>query len=222
MKLKTIMICTVSLSLGACSSYGEHSLSGSRYVPRDEVAQSNTTEATQTEDAMDLVKYNKYEQREPCQYYRAVPRNHDDGCAKEEIVEEVAMASMEEPKPAPVVAEKKPLLPVVSTYTVLFDFDKSNIRSDENATLDQAMNEIAKYKPTQVTVTGYTDSSGTDDYNQTLSHEREQAVSSALLKRGIENETLDRNARGEDEQAVQTADGVKNQENRRVVVDFRR
>lgn len=217
MKLQTIMLCTVSLSLGACSSYGGTN-SGSRYVPRDEVA--NSTEETRTEDTMDAVKYNKYEQREPCQNYRVVPRNHSDGCVKEEIVEEVVV--YKEQQPTPVAAGTPPLLPVVSTYTILFDFDKSNIRSGENATLDQAMNEIAKYQPTQVTVTGYTDSSGTDDYNQTLSREREQAVSSALLKRGIENETLDRNARGEDEQAVQTADGVRNQANRRVVVDFRR
>jgi len=71
-------------------------------------------------------------------------------------------------------------------------------------------------------VTGYTDSHGNVDYNQKLSYRREEAVSKALMMRGIKNQVLDREARGEYEQAVPTEDGVKNQENRRVVIDFRR
>lgn len=216
MKAKTIFLCTVSLSLGACSSYGEYSASGPRFMPRADISQSNSTQETRTEDDMDLVKYDKYEHREPCQYYRKMPRNHEDNCVVAEIVEEMVVADVAEP------ASTETLAPIVRSYTVLFDFDKSDVRQSAHATLDEAMNEIAKYQPTQVTVTGYTDSSGTDEYNQTLSHEREQAVSQALLERGISNRTLDHQARGEYEQAVRTADGVKNQENRRVVVDFRR
>ena len=40
--------------------------------------------------------------------------------------------------------------------------------------------------------------------------------------RGIENQTIDRAARGEYDQAVVTPDDTRNQENRRVVIDFRR
>lgn len=217
MKTKTIMLCTVALTIGACSTdYG----SGSRYVPRPEVAQGNSTETTRTQDDMDLVKYDRYEHRETCQRYRELPRNHDNGCVKEEPEKLIVTGVVQQQVPASAPVE--PLDPIVRSYTVLFDFDKSDIRANENSTLDQAMNEIAKYQPTQVTVTGYTDSSGSDDYNQTLSSEREQAVSSALLKRGIESRMLDRHARGEHDQAVKTEDGVVNQENRRVVVDFRR
>lgn len=57
---------------------------------------------------------------------------------------------------------------------------------------------------------------------QNRTDKREQAVSAALLQRGIANQTLDRKARGEQDQAVDTDDGVRNQENRRVVIDFRR
>ena len=78
------------------------------------------------------------------------------------------------------------------------------------------------YNPQQVTVTGYTDSSGSADYNQDLSRRREQAVSRALLERGIANQALEREARGEYDQAIETPDDTRNQENRRVVIDFRR
>lgn len=214
-KTKTILLCTVTLTLGAYSAHAQ--TSGPRYTPRVEIMQNDYTQANRMEDRMDNKSYSEYEQREPCQHYRKPPRNYSDGCVSNK------------PKMDPVVltrttTEKKSvgLLPIVHSYTILFDFDKSNVRSDEVATLDQVMREISKYNPEQITVTGYTDSSGAADYNQVLSHQREQAVSKGLLDRGIENQTIDRAARGEYDQAVVTPDDTRNQENRRVVIDFRR
>ncbi len=212
MKTRTILLCTVALTLGACSSH-----SGPRYTPRADVQQKNYTNENHAQDRMDKKSYTQYEQREPCQNYRDLPRNMIDNCAKAEEELELATTHMTSH-----TEQKQKALPIVSSYTVLFDHDKSNIRAGENETLDRAMREIDKYNPRQVTVTGYTDSSGKADYNQTLSREREQAVSKALLSRGIENQTLEREARGEYDQAVETKDGIRNQDNRRVVIDFRR
>lgn len=217
MKTRTILLCTVALSLSACSAHKTSmwdNSSGPRYTPRPEISQNNYTAENRAEDRRDTVDYNQYEQREPCQNYRKHPRDYAADCESDVMPETGVTAVTAAPKPH----HQK----IVSSYTVLFDFDKSNIRPNENATLDRAMREISKYHPKEVTVTGYTDSHGAADYNQTLSREREQAVSQALLARGIKNQTLEREARGEYEQAVRTEDGVKNQENRRVVVDFRR
>lgn len=210
MKTRTILLCTVALTLGACGTQ-----SGPRYTPRADVQQQNYTSENYAEDRMDKKSYKQYEQREPCQNYRDLPRNMMDNCAKAEEDMGLAMAQM-------ATHTEQKALPIVSSYTILFDHDKSNIRANEMATLDRAMREIDKYDPRQVTVTGYTDSSGKADYNQTLSREREQAVSKALLSRGIENQVLEREAHGEYDQAVQTKDGIRNQDNRRVVIDFRR
>ena len=166
---------------------------------------------------MDKKSYKHYEHREPCQNYRDMPRNMIDQCVKAEEEPVLATAQI-----STQTEQKQKVLPIVRSYTMLFDHDKSSIRAGENETLDLAMREIDKYTPAQVTVTGYTDSSGKAEYNQTLSREREQAVSKALMARGIKNETLEREARGEYDQAVETDDGVRNQENRRVVIDFRR
>lgn len=216
MRTKTILLGTVALTLGACSSYNSMwKSSGTRYVPRAEISQNKYTEKERQQDRMDTKTYAQYEHREQCQYYRAPPRNYSDGCVRNMMKEDIVVAKK---KPAPTEL----ILPIVSSYTVLFDFDKSDIRSNEFATLDRAMREIDKYNPSQVTVTGYTDSYGKSAYNQALSRKREQAVSKALMTRGIMNQTLDHEARGEYNQAVKTADGVKNQQNRRVVIDFRR
>lgn len=217
MKTRTILLCTVVFSLGACNSHSSMwESSGPRYTPRADVQQKHYSNENHFEDRMDRKSYKQYEHREPCQNYRELPRNMIDSCIKAKDVE-LAVAQM--PRHT---EQKQKALPIVSSYTILFDHDKSNIRAGENETLDRAMREIDKYNPRQVTVTGYTDSSGKSDYNQTLSRQREQAVSKALMVRGIENQTLEREARGQYQQAVQTADGVRNQENRRVVIDFRR
>lgn len=217
MRIKTTMLCTVVLALGGCYSGGSMwKSSGARYTPRTEISQNKYTPKERQQDRIDAKSYKQYEEREPCERYRAAPRNYSDGCVSNMMEEEIIVVAA--PKPAPA----KAILPIVRSYTVLFDLNKADIRSGENKTLDRAMNEISKYQPKQVTVTGYADSSGKATYNQALSYRREEAVSKALMQRGIKNQTLDREARGEYEQAVKTADGVRNQENRRVVIDFRR
>lgn len=215
MKTKTILLCTVTLALGGYAAHAESNAFGPRYTPRPVVSEESYTQENRTEDRMDAKSYVEYEHREPCQHYRRLPRNYVDGCVVE-IEEGLAVTAAENH----LVGTR--LLPIVRSYTVLFDFDKSNVRANENETINQVVHEIDRYQPKQITVTGYTDSSGKTDYNMALSHRREQAVSEALLQRGIANQTLERRARGENDQAVDTDDGVRNQENRRVVIDFRR
>lgn len=213
--LKTTLLCTVTLCLGSYSAQAQSVTSGPRYMPRAEVSDRNYTQVERTEDHMDKQSYEQYEQREPCQNYRNLPRNQTDNCA--------TSAKSLAPETVEVSLDKtRKLLPIVHSYTVLFDFDKSSIRANEMATLDKVMSEVGKYNPEQITVTGYTDSSGAVAYNQALSLLREQAVSKALLARGIENQTIARDARGEFNQAVVTPDDTRNQENRRVVIDLRR
>lgn len=216
MRSKTIILCATILFLGNYSAHADDNESGPRFTPRPEISQNNYTSENRAEDRMDIKSYTEYEQREQCQHYRKPPRDYADGCVDTLMEEEIIVAV------APKTVSQKVVLPIVSSYTVLFDFDKSDIRNNEKATLNQIAKEIHKYHPKLVTVTGYTDSSGMENYNQTLSSEREQAVSTVLLTRGVMSQTLDHEARGEFEQAIETADGVKNQENRRVVIDFRR
>jgi outer membrane protein OmpA-like peptidoglycan-associated protein len=158
--------------------------------------------------------------REPCQNYIVPPEGYLlKGCdvyrlgVKEPVVETTQTTT---------TTQTQQLLPIVSSYTIYFDFDKSGVRQSEQATLDRVANEIKQYNPEQITVAGHADRSGDAGYNQILSQKRAQAVSAALTADGIANEVIDKEAYGETDNAVPTPDGVKNQENRRVVIDFRR
>lgn len=153
--------------------------------------------------------YKDYQRREPCQNYLPAPpkSGHLNKCDDMKMKKVKRMAK---------------LYPRFKSYTVNFDFDKANIRADAARTLDRVAAEIATHKPKQVTVTGYTDTSGPRDYNMILSKRRADAVTDALMKHGIKTRRLDEKARGEEKLAVKTGDGVKLEANRRVVIDFRK
>lgn len=111
-------------------------------------------------------------------------------------------------------------LNVLSEYVVYFDFDSANIRANDQNTLRRAANEIGKYNPRQVRVAGYTDTRGSMAYNAALSADRADNVSDFLTDLGVSNFVVDEEALGETNLAVPTADEVKSQANRRVVIQF--
>jgi OOP family OmpA-OmpF porin len=68
---------------------------------------------------------------------------------------------------------------------VNFDFDKSTLRPDAVAILDEAIAILQKYPQLKVEVAGHTDSIGTEQYNQGLSERRAKAVYDYLTNAGI-------------------------------------
>ena len=69
-----------------------------------------------------------------------------------------------------------------------------------------------------VSATGHADRSGSEDYNLALSLRRADTVREALIAGGVGADAITTAGRGESENAVPTADGVKEQANRRVEV----
>ncbi|MBE9019962.1 OmpA family protein [Chroococcidiopsidales cyanobacterium LEGE 13417] len=65
---------------------------------------------------------------------------------------------------------------------ILFDFDKSNIRPSAKPTLQKLSLLLKNYAEAPVTINGYTDSKGSDAYNQVLSQKRAEAVKNYLAQ----------------------------------------
>jgi hypothetical protein len=70
----------------------------------------------------------------------------------------------------------------------------------------------------QVTVTGYTDTSGPAEYNLVLSQQRAETVAHALVQEGVPATNIVTIGRGEEDLLVPTADGVREPRNRRVEI----
>ncbi|MDO5506124.1 MAG: OmpA family protein [Pseudoxanthomonas suwonensis] len=68
---------------------------------------------------------------------------------------------------------------------VNFDFDRSNLRPDAVAILNEAVAILQRYPELRVEVAGHTDLCGSDAYNQGLSERRARAVYDYLTSNGI-------------------------------------
>jgi len=66
-----------------------------------------------------------------------------------------------------------------------FDFDKSNIKPQSAAVLDEAVRMMKERPNMNIMIEGHTDSKGTDAYNQKLSERRAQAVFNYFVAKGI-------------------------------------
>jgi outer membrane protein OmpA-like peptidoglycan-associated protein len=72
--------------------------------------------------------------------------------------------------------------------------------------------------PVTVQVTGFTDTSGSADYNQRLSERRANAVAAVLVQDGVPQTNLVVTGRGENDLRVPTPNGVREPQNRRVEI----
>ena len=117
------------------------------------------------------------------------------------------------PPPPPAPVETFP-----ENFIVFFDFDRSEI-TPEGMTVIRSAEAAATGTPfKRIRATGHTDRSGSDRYNQALSQRRADAVKAALSKAGIQAGDIEIVARGESEPLVETDDGVREAQNRRVEI----
>ena len=114
------------------------------------------------------------------------------------------------PPPAPMVAPP--------SFMVFFDWDRSNLSAQALNTIKQAAAAFKSKGNARITATGHTDTSGPEAYNMALSLRRANAVKDALVREGVPATAITVIGRGEAGLLVQTADGVREPQNRRVEI----
>ena len=108
------------------------------------------------------------------------------------------------PKATP-AAPQKPAPAVPKSITVnfetepLFNFDKSAIRADQRAKLDEFVSGLGGTRYDSIDVVGHADRIGQDAYNQKLSERRAAAVKAYLVKKGVPSDKIRNEGRGESE-----------------------
>jgi OOP family OmpA-OmpF porin len=80
---------------------------------------------------------------------------------------------------------------------ILFDFDKYDIKPAAYPILDEALVVYQKNPGLRVEVQGFTDSIGTEEYNQGLSERRADAVRNYLVERGVDPKKISTKGYGE-------------------------
>ena len=81
---------------------------------------------------------------------------------------------------------------------VLFDFDRSDIREDAAAALNEVADIIREHPGQRVRIEGHTDATGSDAYNQRLSEDRARSVKEWLARgKGLDQAAFAVQGRGE-------------------------
>jgi outer membrane immunogenic protein len=127
------------------------------------------------------------------------------------------------PPPAPPMAPAAAAPPPEArkVFMVFFDWDRDTITPEGMAIVRQAADAYKSGAPVRIMVTGYTDRSGSAGYNQRLSERRANNVAKALASLGVPKTQMAVSGRGENDNRVPTADGVREPQNRRVEITDR-
>ncbi|HTH29444.1 MAG TPA: OmpA family protein, partial [Sphingobium sp.] len=105
-------------------------------------------------------------------------------------------------------------------YIVFFEWDRSDITPDAASILDNAVSAYANCGNAQVMLAGHADKSGSPQYNVGLSERRNAATRAYLTSKGIPDGVITSQAFGESRPRVETADGVRELQNRRVEITY--
>jgi OmpA-OmpF porin, OOP family len=124
------------------------------------------------------------------------------------------------PEPTPPPPPPPPVVCSPGPFIVFFEWDKSDITPEAAGILDNAIGQYANCQSAQVMLAGHADRSGSAKYNVGLSQRRADAVKAYMVAHSIPEGVISEQAFGESRPRVETADGVREVQNRRVEITY--
>ena len=118
------------------------------------------------------------------------------------------------PAPAPAAATK-----VTYAADAFFDFDKSALKKEGKAKLDDLVGKVKGINLEVIIAVGHTDSVGSDAYNQKLSVRRAESVKAYLVTKGIEKNRVYTEGKGEKQPVADNKTTEGRAKNRRVEIE---
>ena len=107
---------------------------------------------------------------------------------------------------------------VITLGDVLFDTNKSDLKTGANRSLKKLANFLKKYPDRQAEIEGYTDSRGNSEHNKELSERRANAVRASLLRMGIGPDRITTRGYGPESPIASNDTSAGRQMNRRVEI----
>ena len=125
------------------------------------------------------------------------------------------------PAAAPVAPVPQPPAATKVTYAAdaFFDFDKSVLKPEGRAKLDDLVGKIKDINLEVIIAVGHTDSVGSDAYNQRLSVRRSEAVKAYLVSKGVERNRVYTEGKGEKQPVADNKTAEGRAKNRRVEIE---
>ncbi len=105
---------------------------------------------------------------------------------------------------------------IVNMSDVLFDTGKYTLKTDTQISLAKVSGILQAYPGLKLQVEGYTDSVGSDDYNQKLSENRADAVKDFLISQGVQTDNISSTGYGKAKPVADNNTAQGRAQNRRV------
>jgi len=113
---------------------------------------------------------------------------------------------------------REDLLRVSVSSEASFAFDRAEIKPEFKPTLDKVASVLRDDPNVRITIIGFTDNIGSEDYNQRLSERRAQATADYLISRGVGASQILTKGLGESEPRASNATEEGRAQNRRVEI----
>jgi peptidoglycan-associated lipoprotein len=113
-------------------------------------------------------------------------------------------------------AQRQALAALQNRNVVYFDFDSSEIRSQDDAIVAAHAAYLVKYPTARVRLEGHTDERGSREYNIGLGERRAQTVRKALMLQGVADGQITTVSYGEERPVAEGSDDAAWAQNRRV------
>ena len=130
-----------------------------------------------------------------------------------------APAPVAEPAPAPAPAPVPTSEKVSYSADAFFDFDKAVLKPAGKKSLDDLVSKLSDMNLEVIIAVGHTDSIGTDAYNQKLSIRRAEAVKAYLKGKGVEENRIYTEGKGEKQPEASNKTSAGRAKNRRVEIE---
>lgn len=151
-------------------------------------------------------------------YYDCWAEQQEEGIQPEHIAYcrdgyQTAMAELGAPRP---VAQAPAQPAAAHPYVVFFDWNRATLTGASSTVLDEIAADMKKSGQSTIAIAGHADKSGLTPYNDALSQRRADAVAAALAVKGVPRARTTVSSYGESRPLVDTADNVREAQNRRV------
>ena len=119
------------------------------------------------------------------------------------------------------LAQKKALVP--QNLLIYFDFDKSEYTSGTAGTkyFEESMSYMFQNPSAGLSITGYTDAVGSEEYNMALGYRRAKSVRKFFEEKGMPSDKISIGSKGEKEPAESNTSIAGRAKNRRTVITIK-
>jgi outer membrane protein OmpA-like peptidoglycan-associated protein len=112
-------------------------------------------------------------------------------------------------------------LKLIMPGNITFATNSANINDNFYAILDSVGIILKEFNNTSINISGYTDSTGSDSHNQSLSEDRANSVASYIVRTGVQHGRIQSRGFGERYPVASNDSSMGRSQNRRVEISIR-